>query len=450
MSVEIKTPGLPESVSDATVAAWHKQPGDAVERGDTLLDLETDKVVLEVPAPADGILQSHAVAEGDTVVAGDVLGQIGDAAAAAEDAPAPNEASAADVSQPNSQAGSAPSNSNDADTETSDILSPAVQRLVDEFHLNPEQIPATGKDGRLLKEDVLKFIQDDESAPETTSNGPTESPQPAPAETAPATAATPEPAQKKPAAPQVAPQAPVTPQPATTDGRTIERVPMTRLRKTIAQRLVDAQHTAAMLTTFNEVNMKPIMDLRSRYKDDFEKVHDVRLGFMSFFVQAAVEALKKFPSVNASIDGDDIVYHGYYDVGIAVSTPRGLMVPIVRDADQFTTAELESEIRGFGQKGKTGKLSMDDLTGGTFSITNGGVFGSMMSTPILNPPQSAILGMHAINDRPVVEDGEIVIRPMMYLALTYDHRIIDGREAVQFLATIKNAIEDPARLLLHL
>lgn len=457
MSVEILTPTLPESVSDATVAAWHKQPGEEVSRGDTLLDLETDKVVLEVPAPADGVLQEHTVEEGGVVEQGQMLGKIGDAAAATADTASGSEANATQnepptLTQPQANAAStasAQAESSDSH-EQHDTLSPAVKRLVDEYHLNPEQIKPSGKDGRLTKEDVLNFVKQDE----TTSKEPDqvtdqaiplgdaskpEVSQEAPKEEPPAAASTPtQAAASKPA------QAP------DKTGRMEERVPMTRLRKTIAQRLVDAQHTAAMLTTFNEVNMQPIMDLRARYKDDFEKVHGTRLGFMSFFVQAAVEALKKFPAVNASIDGDDIVYHGFYDVGIAVSTPRGLMVPILRNADQLTTAGLEESIREFGSRGKDGKLSMDDLTGGTFSITNGGVFGSMMSTPILNPPQSAILGMHAINDRAVVENGEVVVRPMMYLALTYDHRIVDGREAVQFLVTIKNAIEDPARLLLHL
>lgn len=442
MSVEIKTPNLPESVSDATVAAWHKQPGDAVKRDENLVDLETDKVVLEVPAPADGVLQSHAVNEGDTVEAGDLLGTIGDAAANDGSDDANDNNSGKQDAEPPTLSNQSNSDSDEAQSgSAADVLSPAVKRLVDEYHLNPEQIEATGRDGRLTKEDVLAFIKQDE------------------ANTGSESAAKPDENQEKAKAAEKAPEktpekktdaAPAAKAPSAAGDRMEERVPMTRLRKTIADRLVDAQHTAAMLTTFNEINMKPIMDLRARYKEDFEKVHNTRLGFMSFFVQAAVEALKKFPAVNASIDGNDIVYHGYYDVGIAVSTPRGLMVPILRDADMMTTADLEGAIRELGSRGKDGKLSMDDLTGGTFSITNGGVFGSMMSTPILNPPQSAILGMHAINDRPVVENGEIVVRPMMYVALTYDHRIIDGREAVQFLATIKNVVEDPARLLLHL
>ncbi len=407
MSIEIKVPPLPESVSEATVVTWHKQPGDAVTRDENLVDIETDKVVLEVPAPADGVLGDIKAAEGDTVTADQILGTIEEQAAGAKaDKPA--------------QADKAPESSAAASGEQE--LSPAVRRLVAENDLDASKIEGTGPSGRITKEDVLRHMKGEAPAPAKE--------EPAPAREEPAAA-----------------PAPAAPVPA--GERPERRVPMTRLRQRIAERLVEAQQTAAMLTTFNEVNMQPVMELRKRYKESFEKAHGARLGFMSFFVKAAVEALKRFPAVNASVDGTDIIYHGYYDIGIAVSTERGLVVPVLRDADHQSFAGIESSIVDFGKRAQAGKLSMDELTGGTFSITNGGIFGSLMSTPILNPPQSAILGMHKIQDRPMVENGEIVVRPMMYLALSYDHRIIDGREAVSFLVAIKDLVEDPARLLLE-
>ncbi|TXH03501.1 MAG: 2-oxoglutarate dehydrogenase complex dihydrolipoyllysine-residue succinyltransferase [Nevskiaceae bacterium] len=407
MSIEIKVPNLPESVSSATVATWHLKAGDAVKREQNLVDLETDKVMLEVPAIADGVLKEVRVQAGATVQAGDVLGILEEGAAAAAPAPAAAPAKAA----------AAPAAS--AATMTSDdSQSPAVRKLLSELGLSASQIAGSGKGGRLTVEDVKAYAAK-------------------PAAAAPK-------AESKPAAAVAAPA----PRPA--GAREEQRVPMTRIRARIAERLIEAQSTAAMLTTFNEVDLKAVNDIRAKYKDSFEKAHGVKLGFMSFFVRAAIEALKKFPAVNASIDGNDIIYHGYYDIGIAVSSPRGLVVPILRDADLLSFADIEKAIAAYGAKAKDNKLTMEDLTGGTFSITNGGIFGSMMSTPILNPPQSAILGMHGITERPVVVNGEIVIRPMMYLALTYDHRIIDGREAVLSLRTIKECLEDPAKLLLQL
>jgi 2-oxoglutarate dehydrogenase E2 component (dihydrolipoamide succinyltransferase) len=409
MSVEVKVPNLPESVSDATLIAWHKQPGEAVARDENLVDLETDKVVLEVPAPADGVLQEIVKADGSTVVAGDILALIeeGEATAPVAEA-APAEA--------------APESTGAAPAEGQG-LSPAVRRLVAEHELDPTRITGTGPRGRITKADVLNFVK----------SKPVSAPSPTPA--------------PQPSAPTPAVRAPA---PSAGAGdRPEQRVPMTRLRARIAERLLEAQQNAAILTTFNEVNMQPVMDLRKRYKEAFEKRHGIRLGFMGFFVKAAVEALKRFPAVNGSIDGSDIIYHGYYDIGIAVSTPRGLMVPILRDCDQKSIAEIEKEIGDFAQQGREGTIGIEDLSGGTFSITNGGVFGSMMSTPILNPPQSAILGMHKTYDRAMVENGQMVVRPMMYLALSYDHRIIDGREAVSSLVAIKEQIEDPARLILQ-
>lgn len=407
MTIEIKVPPLPESVSEATVVTWHKQPGESVARDENLVDIETDKVVLEVPAPADGVVGEHLKEEGDTVTAGEVLATVEPGAAKAA-APAP-EAKEPEAEEP----AAAPRGLEE--------MGPAVRRLITENNLDPDQIDGTGRGGRITKEDVLKYLETRESGKAAAS-----------APQAPA------------AAPAAAPQAP-----AAAGEREERRVPMSRLRQRIAERLVGAQQTAAILTTFNEVNMQPIMDLRARYRDEFEKRHDVRLGFMSFFVKASIEALKRFPEVNASIDDKDIVYHAYHDIGVAVSTPRGLVVPVVRDADHMSFAEIESTIGDLGRRAQDGKLSIDELTGGTFSITNGGVFGSLLSTPILNPPQSAILGMHKIQERPMVENGEIVIRPMMYLALSYDHRLVDGREAVSFLVTIKDMLEDPARLLLE-
>ena len=419
MSTEVKVPALPESVSEATVVTWHKQTGEAVERDENLVDLETDKVVLEVPAPEDGVLGEILKQEGETVTAGEIVAMLSAGAADASSAQAAETPAASSAaSAPESAPTAAPS----GDEPT---LSPAVRHLVEEHSLDASAIPATGRGGRLLKEDVLRFIEQGGSAQASIS---------APAPATPA--------------PNPAPAAAATPAAATGE-REERRVPMTRLRQRIAERLVSAQQEAAMLTTFNEVNMQPVMDLRARYKDTFLKSHDIKLGFMSFFVKATVEALKRFPAVNASIDGNDILYHGYFDIGIAVSTERGLMVPVLRDADQRSFAEIEGGIADFGQRAQAGKIDIEELTGGTFTITNGGTFGSLVSTPILNPPQSGILGMHKIQERPVAENGQVVVRPMMYLAHSYDHRIIDGKEAVQFLVTIKDMLEDPARLLLE-
>lgn len=398
MSIELRVPPLPESVSDATVLSWHKQAGDSVNRDETLVDLETDKVVLEVPAPETGVLKEIRFQDGDTVQAEDILAMIEPGISApVEEPPRTRTAQEQHNEEP--------------------ILSPAVRVLIKEHGLDPNQIKGSGKHGRLLKSDVLAFLESARSKPKASEEQPTH------------------PSDKSDTTPLSA--------------RTEERVPMTRLRKRIAQRLVEAQHTAAILSTFNEVNLQAVTDMRAKYRESFEQQHEVKLGFMSFFVKASVEALKQFPIVNASLDGEDIVYHGYFDIGIAVASPRGLVVPIIRNADQLNFPQIEKRIRSFGAKAKEGTLSYDELTGGTFTITNGGVFGSMLSTPILNPPQSAILGMHAIQQRPVAENGEIVIRPMMYLALSYDHRMIDGRDAVLFLVSIKEHLEDPTRLLLE-
>jgi 2-oxoglutarate dehydrogenase E2 component (dihydrolipoamide succinyltransferase) len=414
MSIEVKVPALPESVSEATVATWHKAAGDAVKRDETLVELETDKVMLEVPAPADGTLGEIKQAEGASVTADTVLGLIEEGAAAAAPEPAPaGKKAASEKAAPAAEPEPAP----EPETEPagSDApQSPAVRKLLAEHNLDAAEIEGSGKGGRLTKADVEAHLE--------RAGKPEAAPSPAP-EGAPAPAAS---------------------------AREEQRVPMTRIRARIAERLVEAQSTAAMLTTFNEVDLQAVSDLRKRYRERFEKQHGVKLGFMSFFVKAACEALKRFPVVNASIDGSDIVYHAYYDIGIAVSAPRGLVVPILRDADTLSFGEIEKRIGEFGQRARDNKLTMDELTGGTFSITNGGVFGSLVSTPILNPPQSAILGMHGINERPVVVEGEITIRPMMWLALTYDHRIIDGRDAVLFLRAIKDFLEDPAKLLLDI
>jgi 2-oxoglutarate dehydrogenase E2 component (dihydrolipoamide succinyltransferase) len=403
MTIEIKVPPLPESVADATLVAWHKNVGESVARDENLVDLETDKVVLEVPAPAAGTIAKIVVEDGATVVAGDVLAILeeGEVAAAAP-------AAAEKVAQ---KAAPAPKESK-GPVKTS----PAVRRLLDEHDLDATLVLGSGKDGRITKGDVMAFLKSDSSGDVT------------PGDAAPAVGV------------EVVAEGLV---------REEKRVPMTRLRARIAERLVEAQQSAAMLTTFNEVDLTEVMALRKRYRDDFEKAHGVRLGFMSFFAKAAVEALKKFPVVNASVEGNDIIYHNYYDIGIAVSSDRGLMVPVIRDVDQMSFAEFEGALTDMAKKAQEGSISMDDLTGGTFTITNGGIFGSMMSTPILNQPQSAILGMHSIQQRPMVVDGEIVARPMMYLAVTYDHRIIDGKEAVQFLVSIKEQLEDPSRLLLQ-
>jgi len=408
MAIEIKAPTFPESVADGTVATWHKKPGDAVKRDELIVDIETDKVVIEVLAEADGVLAQIIKNEGDTVLSNELLGTLGEGGAAA---PAP--AVAAQAAAP---AAAAPAVAAGDDQ----ILSPAARKIAEENGIDPNSIAGTGKGGRVTKEDVVAAVEAKKNAPAA-----------APA--------------AKPAAPAAA--APV----FATGDRTEKRVPMTRLRAKIAERLVEAQSSMAMLTTFNEVDMSEVMALRSKYKDLFEKSHNgVRLGFMSFFVKAATEALKRFPAVNASIDGTDIVYHGYADIGVAVSSDRGLVVPVLRNAELMSLAEIENGIATFGKKAKDGKLSIDEMTGGTFTITNGGTFGSMMSTPIVNPPQAAILGMHNIIQRPMAVNGQVVIRPMMYLALSYDHRLIDGKEAVTFLVTIKNLLEDPARLLLDI
>lgn len=396
MRIEVKVPALPESVADATLAKWHKQAGQSVRRDENLVDLETDKVMLEIVAPQDGVLAEIKQADGAVVKSGEVVAVIDtDGAAAAPSAPAGAPApAAAPLAKPDAEA---------------PPLSPAVRKLVAEQALNPAQISGSGKGGRITKGDVIRHLE-------------------------------------QPAAPTPSPSvAAALPR----GGRSEQRVPMTRLRARIAERLVEAQHTAAMLTTFNEVNMQPVMNLRKRYQDDFQKKHGSKLGFMSFFIKAAVEALKQYPVVNASIDGGDVLYHNYFDVGVAVSTTRGLVVPIIRDADMLSFAELEQTVVDYANRGRDGKLTLEELTGGTFTITNGGVFGSLLSTPILNPPQSAILGMHKIAERAMVENGQIVARPMMYLALSYDHRLVDGHDAVRFLVTIKDMLEDPARLLLQ-
>ena len=416
MTTEIRVPQLPESVADATLVAWHKQPGDTVSRDENLADLETDKVVLEVPAPLNGVIREIRIQSGATVTTGQLLAVIDEAGAgAAATKPAAAAAKAAPVA----------STAKDADSEGKDAgkLSPSVRRLVEENKLDPGAIPASGKDGRLTKSDVVGFLG-------KQPNG--------------GTPAAPAPAASTPVARAPSPAA----RPSAPGGRSEQRVPMTRLRQRIAQRLIEAQSTQALLTSFNEVDLTAVQELRARHKDRFEKEHGVKLGFMSFFVKASIEALKKFPVVNASVDGTDILYHEYYDIGVAVSTDRGLMVPIVRDADVKSFADIEKEIAQYAKKAREGTISIEDLTGGTFTITNGGVFGSLLSTPIVNAPQSAILGMHKTQDRPMVVNGQIVVRPMMYLAVTYDHRIIDGREAVQFLVAIKEGLEDPGRMLL--
>lgn len=395
MSFDILVPSLPESVSDATLVAWHKQPGDWVDAGENLADLETDKVILEVPAPSSGVVEEILRPAGETVVAGDLLARLD------EQKKASVGSKAAKVEAP--------------------TLSPSVRKLVAENEIDPGAISGSGKHGRILKSDVLEFLTEQPETPEKPE------PQPvAEISHAPLSAS------------------------AVASLRPEQRVPMTRLRAKVAERLLQAQQNAAMLTTFNEVNLQSVISLRNQYKERFENKHSVKLGFMSFFVKASIEALKRFPAINASIDGNDIIYHGYYDIGIAVTTPRGLIVPILRDADQLDFAGIEKGIHDFGNKARNGSISVEDLTGGTFTITNGGIFGSMLSTPILNPPQCAILGMHAIKDRPVVENGEIVIRPIMYLALSYDHRLVDGKEAVQFLGIIKESLESPAHLLLNI
>ena len=407
MTIEVRVPQLPESVADATLVAWHKKPGDPVRRDENLVDLETDKVVLEVPAPADGVLKELKVKDGATVTSGELLALLEEGAAAAA-APAKPEAQ-----QPPDEATTAPASAAEeaAAGGGAGKLAPSVRRLAEEHKLDVAQISGSGRDGRVTKGDVLTHLASQSSSGAKPASE---------AATAPATGE-----------------------------RGERRVPMTRLRTRIAERLIQAQSTAAMLTTFNEVDLTEVNGLRKRYRDSFEKAHGVRLGFMSFFIKAAIEALRRFPIVNASVDGSDIVYHEFYDIGVAVSTERGLIVPVLRDADAMSFGDIEQGVSAFAQRAREGSITIEELTGGTFTITNGGVFGSLLSTPILNMPQSAILGMHKIQERPMVVDGEIVVRPMMYLALTYDHRIVDGREAVQFLVAIKDALEDPARLLLQ-
>ena len=438
MTIEIRVPQLPESVADATLVAWHKQPGEAIKRDENLADLETDKVVLEVPAPVNGVVREIRIQSGTVVTSGQLLAIIEEgavagapagASASAVSATAAKSAAPASVSQSGASASAAAgSNGHTANAEAAGKLSPSVRRLVEENKLDPGAIPASGKDGRLTKSDVVDFLG--KKPTPVTDRAEPPAPASAPAARAPASA---------PSAPSARPAA---------GSRAEQRVPMTRLRQRIAQRLVEAQSTQALLTSFNEVDMTAVMELRNRYKDRFEKDHGVKLGFMSFFVKASIEALKKFPAVNASIDGTDVIYHEYYDIGVAVSTERGLMVPIVRDADVKSFATIEKEIGNYAKKAREGTIAIEDLTGGTFTITNGGVFGSLMSTPIVNAPQSAILGMHKTQERPMVVNGQIVARPMMYLAVTYDHRLIDGREAVQFLVTVKESLEDPGRMLL--
>ncbi|MCY4349574.1 MAG: 2-oxoglutarate dehydrogenase complex dihydrolipoyllysine-residue succinyltransferase [Thiotrichales bacterium] len=455
MTVDVKVPVLAESVPDATLLEWRKQPGDTVDRDEILIELETDKIVLEVPAPEAGVLAEILKQTGDTVLSQEVLARIEPNAAASS--AASSEIAANPAATAPASVSAAPEVGAPASTTASERLSPAVRRLVEEHDLDPSTISGTGRDGRLTKGDVLAHL---EAATQSAESGAASAAIPAepgaiPAEPG-ATPAGPGAATRARTAPPASMPAPTpvrapaesvsaAPVPGSRDER---REPMSRLRQRIAERLVEAQHTAAILTTFNEIDMQPVMALRARHKEGFERRHGVRLGFMSFFARAAVQALRRFPAVNARIDGGDIVHHDYCDIGVAVGSPRGLVVPILRNVETMSFAEIEARIAEFGAKARDGTLSIDDMRGGTFTISNGGVFGSLLSTPILNPPQSGILGMHKTEDRPVAVDGEVVIRPMMYVALSYDHRIIDGREAVQFLVCVKEAIEDPARLLL--
>jgi len=418
MRIEVKVPQLPESVAEATLVSWHRKVGEAVARDENLIDVETDKVVLELPAPAAGVLVQVLKPDGTTVLGQEVIAVIDSDATAAIAAPAAAQPAAV-APTPVAAAAAAPLAA----------ASPSARKIMAEQRMSAADVQGTGRGGRVTKGDVL---------------GAASAPVPTPAKSAVASALV------VPAATRPAPPAPATALPAGLAQRPEQRVPMSRLRLRVAERLVASQATAAILTTFNEVNMQPVIDLRNRYKDRFEKEHGVKLGFMGFFIKAAVHALKKFPAVNASIDGTDVVYHGYFDIGIAVGSPRGLVVPIIRDADQLSIAEIEAKIADFGKRAQDGKLTVEELTGGTYTISNGGVFGSMLSTPIINPPQSAILGVHATRDRAVVENGQVVVRPMNYLAQSYDHRIIDGREAVLSLVAIKEALEDPARILLDL
>ena len=407
MTIEIKAPTLPESVPDGTIANWYKNVGDTVTRDELLVDIETDKVVIEVVSPTDGTLKEILMAAGETIVSNQAIGSV-----LANDG---KQAAVADTAEPEVE--SQPATQEEASSsEAEAMISPAAKKLIDENNLDAASITGSGKAGRITKEDILKKLESG-VAPQASVNTPT----------APANIGVSE------------------------EGRLEERVPMSRLRAKVAERLLHASQSTAMLTTFNEVNMKPVMDIRNRYKEEFEKAHDgTRLGFMSFFVRACTEALKRYPAVNASLDGDDVVYHGYQDIGVAVSSPRGLVVPVLRNVDSMGLAQVEKQIRQFGLKAKDGKLAIEDMLGGTFTISNGGVFGSLLSTPILNPPQTAILGMHKIQERPMAVSGEVVVLPMMYLALSYDHRMIDGKEAVQFLVTVKDLLEDPTRLLLEI
>lgn len=427
MATEIKAPQFPESVADGTVATWHKQPGEAVSRDELIVDIETDKVVLEVVAPADGAIKEITKNEGDTVESQEVIGYFEAGAGGGDTDSKEKDTAKKEESKDDSkkeEASSSKTGQGDADA----AMSPAARRLADDHNLTAQDITGTGKGGRITKEDVVNAVESNSKS----------SPAEAPSNSMPG----------------MMPQSQSTSSAgvATQPGeRSEKRVPMTRLRKRVAERLLEAKNSTAMLTTFNEVNMKPIMDLRAKYKEEFQNAHNgTRLGFMSFFVKAATEALRRFPDVNASIDGDDIVYHGYYDIGVAVSSDRGLVVPVLRDTEQMSLATIESTIRDFGSRAQSGKLGLEDMQGGTFTITNGGVFGSLLSTPILNPPQTAILGMHKIQERPMAVNGEVKVLPMMYLALSYDHRLIDGKEAVQYLVAIKDMLEDPARILLEL
>ena len=438
MAIDVEVPGLGESITEGTLAQWLKKPGEAVAADEPIASLETDKVSVEVPSPVAGVLTEQLVKEGDNVEVGAVIARIDEkatagAAAAAPQAPKADEIAAAATTNP-AGAGETPALRGDAGAPVAELereddhvttLSPAVRRAVLEFHVDPTKIRGTGKDGRLTKDDVIAAAEAQKTAPA-------------------------QPSAKAPSAPAPSAPAPQIKAPAGAGERREERVKMTRLRQTVARRLKEAQNTAAMLTTFNDVDMSAVIDARSRYKDLFEKKHGIRLGFMGFFVKACALAAKDVPAVNASIEGDEIVYHDYLDVSIAVSAPKGLVVPVVRNADRMSFAEIEKSIAGFGRRAKEGTLGIEDMQGGTFTITNGGVFGSLLSTPIINPPQSAVLGMHRIEERPVAVKGQVQIRPMMYLALSYDHRLIDGREAVTFLVRVKEAIEDPTRLLIDL
>jgi 2-oxoglutarate dehydrogenase E2 component (dihydrolipoamide succinyltransferase) len=428
MTIEVRVPQLPESVADATLVSWHKKPGDAVVRDENLVDLETDKVVLEVPAPVAGVLKEIKLADGTTVTSGQLLAVIDETAVAVPGASAPAilAASSGATASAKDTVAKDTAAKETAKPEAGGKLSPAAKRVAEENKVDPKTVAGSGRDGRVSKSDVVNYLSSKEGST------------PSPAAAAPSsTAAKAAPAQFVPA-------------PSARGNRAEQHVPMTRLRARIAERMVQAQATQALLTSFNEVDLLAVNELRARYKDPFEKQYGVKLGFMSFFAKACVEALKKFPSVNASVDGNDIVYHEYFDIGVAVSTDRGLIVPVLRDTDQLSFADIEKSIANFAARARAGTITIEELTGGTFTITNGGVFGSLMSTPIVNSPQSAILGMHKIQDRPMVVDGQVVVRPMMYIALTYDHRIIDGREAVQFLVTVKQCLEDPARMVLHI